>query len=76
MMCPKHLATIGLAFIAFAVLPTAFWTSITYWVVNPTAAKVVGLSFFIAGLYTCYRGGSNNYRWFNQRCNKHKPNHN
>lgn len=72
MMCPKQLATLGLAFVAFAILPTAFWSGITYWVISPGAAKVVGLAFFIAGLYTCYRGSKNNYHWFKNQC-KTKP---
>lgn len=72
-MCPKQLATLGLAFVAFALLPAAFWSGITYWVISPNAAKVVGISFFIAGLYTCYRGSKNNYHWFNRQCNKQHP---
>ena len=73
MMCPKRIATLGLAFVAFALLPTAFWYVITNWVINFETAKVVGISFFIAGLYTCYRGSKNNYRWFNKKCIKHHP---
>ena len=70
MMSPKQLATLGLAFVAFALLPTAFWYVITYWVINPEVAKAVGIGFFIAGLYTCYCGSKNHYHWFNRQCNK------
>ena len=73
MMCPKQLSTLGLAFVAFAVLPSAFWSGIAYWVISPDAAKAVGIGFFIAGLYTCYRGSKNNYHWFNRKCNKQQP---
>lgn len=69
-MCPKQVATLGAAFVAFAVLPSVFWASLTYWVISPEAAKAVGIGFFIAGLYTCYRGSRNNYHWFNRQCNK------
>ena len=71
-MSPKQLATLGLAFVAFAVLPSAFWFGITFWVISHEAAKAVGIGFFIAGLYTCYRGSKNNFHWFNRQCNKHQ----
>ena len=64
MYCPKQLATLAFAFIAFALLPATFWGSITYMVIDLDAAKAVWIIFFLAGLYSCYRGAANRYHWF------------
>lgn len=69
MICRDQLKSVAVAFLVFTVLPVTFWSSLTYLVIDGTVAKIVGITFLIAGLYTCYRGSHNNYTWFS-KCKK------
>lgn len=66
---PNPVKTMLLAFIAFTILPSAFWSTLTYLVIDETVAKIVGITFLVSGLYTCWRGRPNNYSWFG-KCKK------